>query len=209
VNGGINNKVKSILSETKAKFLVLSPFLTKIGSSKREISIIAHKLVRNSPCPVISINGPVKYNGFRSILLPLGFSQITLQKVKKVIEFAGYFNSEIHVASFCNTGANEEKLFRVRVQLKQVKQWIEKSKIKCKTQMVKTHRADVSLAAKILSYAREQDDIDLIAIMVKKKYNLLEYILGSTNQRLLKISEIPVMTFIPEKSCPRRIRLYE
>ncbi len=175
---------------------VLNPLFVMIGLSskislKKLIGQNAFKMVRESKHPVITIRGKVHRDGCKTILLPLDLSKETREKVKKAIDLAKIFSAEIRVISIL-TQKDEEAENKLISYSNQVWKFIKDEGVRC---TIKTLRgADVPKM--ILDYGHEVE-ADLILVMSKAELNVKEFFIGTTAQRLINESDIPVLSYRP------------
>lgn len=154
----------------------------------------ALNVIRESPCPVITIKSTTKKPGkFQNILLPLDFTKQTKKQVQKAIEIGGYFGANINVLSILRKDNKVIRLLK-QVQLKQIKNAIQKNGIQCKTDFIFEKEANV---ADIVLKHSKKINADLIIIMTQQKKNFVHYYIGSTAQVIISESAIPVLSIMP------------
>lgn len=191
VQGDIYIQTHAIAEEVNATLIIVGlesqmKFRNIVGSS-------ASKLIRKAPCPVITIRGNDHRDGCENILLPLDLSSETREKVDSAIQFAQYFGASIRILGVFNPhdGAYENKLLAYSHQ---VKQFIKSKGISCTNKSMPT----TNVAETIVEYA-EKIEADLIMIMNKPSLNVAEFFNGTDAQRIVDISNVPVMTIQPVK----------
>jgi nucleotide-binding universal stress UspA family protein len=175
---------------------VINPLFIVIGlTSKITLGKIigqnAFKMVRESKHPVITIRGKHHREGCKTILLPLDLTKQTREKVGKAIELAKLFNSTIRIISIL-TEKNEEAENRLISYSNQVWKYIREEGIKCS---IKTLRGK-DAPEMILNYAHEVE-ADIILIMSKAELSVREMFIGTTAQRIINESDIPVVSIRP------------
>ena len=175
---------------------VLNPLFIMIGLTTQlglgnNMSKNAFKMVRESKHPVITIRGKVHRDGCKTILLPVDLSKETREKVTKAVELAKLFHADIRVISILTKKdeATENKLISYS---NQVWKYIKEKGIRC---TIKTLRGK-DIPKMIQDYGREVD-ADLVLIMSKAELSLKELFIGTTAQRIISESEIPVLSFRP------------
>ncbi len=159
---------------------------------RRIIGSNTMNVIREAQCPVITINSKLPTK-FAKILLPLDFTRQTKKQVQKAIEFGGYFGSHINILSILKDDNKVTKLMKL-VQLNQVKKAIQKNGIQCHTEFMIEKDRDIPEI--VLTYSKKID-ADLIIIMTQQKKNLINYYIGSTAQKVISDSEIPVLSIMP------------
>jgi nucleotide-binding universal stress UspA family protein len=161
-------------------------FRNIIGSS-------ASKLVRKAPCPVITIRGNEHRDGCENILLPLDLSAESREKVDVTIQFARYFGASVRVLGVFNeSDADYEN--KLLTYCHQVKQFIKSKGISCTNKSMPAK----DIAETVVDYGNKIE-ADLIIIMNKPDLSVTEFFSGTDTQRIVDISNIPVMTIQPMK----------
>ncbi len=156
------------------------------------------KVIRQSSVPVISINGKQHNVLCRKILLPLDLNKSTRQKVSYAIDIAKLFGSSIEVVSGLWSANDIEIKHELLQQLEQVREFIAAANIPVNSRLLEVNGGGNHLVPALLDYANQLGNIDLIMIMTQGENKLIEYFLGSSAQRILRLSTIPVMSINPE-----------
>jgi nucleotide-binding universal stress UspA family protein len=198
-HGKAHDKILKGAHLLHSKFIVQGFNNESIDSESGQIGSNALKVIKKAECPVITVKNHHKTEGCRSILLPLDLTQETRQKVGHAIEMAKLFGSTIKVASVYWSTADKDVLNKLKVQMKQVSDFIKKEKIKCTTKIIEKKGNEKTLAPLILDYAKQEKDIDLIMIMTQTEAGLFDLFLGSSAQHIINHSEVPVMSIIPKE----------
>jgi nucleotide-binding universal stress UspA family protein len=152
------------------------------------------KLIRKSPCPVLTIKGKSHRNGCENIVLPLDLTKETREKVVKAIEFAKFFNATIRVISvrLIAERKHENKLIAYSHQ---VQKFIKSKKVAC---TIKTLEG-TDIARLVIDYANEIN-ADLIMIMSQQELSLKDLFVGTTAKKIVDLSKIPVLSIRPSKA---------
>ncbi|TAL58658.1 MAG: universal stress protein [Bacteroidetes bacterium] len=151
------------------------------------------KLIKKSPCPVLTIKGKNHRNGCENIVLPLDLTKETREKVVKAIEFAKFFKSTIRVISvrLIADRKHENKLIAYSHQ---VQRFIKSKNVPC---TIKTLEG-TDVAKLVINYA-DEENADLIMIMSMGEQTIKEFFVGTTAQKIVSLSEIPVLSIRPTK----------
>lgn len=191
VKGDIYEQTDKVAEEIKATLIIAGleshmRFRQIIGSS-------ASKLIRKAPCPMITIRGDDHRDGCENILLPLDLSAETREKVDVAIQFAKYFGASIRIVGVFNAedADYENKLL---AYTHQVKQFIKSKGISCTNKSIPAY----DIATTVVEYANKIE-ADLIIIMNKQNLSVGEFFNGTDSQKIVDISNIPVMTVQPIK----------
>ena len=155
------------------------------------------RVVKRSPCAVLTIKGQEHRTGCENIVLPLDLTKETMQKVEQAVGFAKMFKSTIRAVSILNTN-DQEIISKLAEQLAKVVEDVIKSGVSCKGALVKTIKDEDSLPSAIISYA-DKVKADVIMIMTQQERNPTEYFIGSRAQTIINRSDIPVLSFLPRK----------
>jgi nucleotide-binding universal stress UspA family protein len=151
------------------------------------------KLIRKSSCPVLTIKGKSHRNGCENIILPLDLTKETREKVSKAIEFAKFFNSTIRVIAV-RLVADRKRENKLIAYSHQVQKYIKSKQVPC---TIKTLEGN-DISRLVLDYAREED-ADLIMIMSQQEISIKELFVGTTAQKIVNLSDIPVLSIRPTK----------
>ena len=191
VKGDIYDEVDRVADEIGATLIIAGleshmRFRNIIGSS-------VSKLIRKAPCPVITIRGGENRDGCENILLPLDLSLETREKVDAAVQFAQYFGASIRIIGVfdVNDSVYENQLLAYSHQ---VKQFIKSKGISCTNKSIPAK----DIAETVVEYANKIE-ADLIMLMNKPGLNVGEFFGGTDAQRIVDISNIPVMTLQPMK----------
>jgi nucleotide-binding universal stress UspA family protein len=151
-------------------------------------------VIRDAPCPVISVKGSSpKPDNYSNILLPLDFTGHTKKQVQKAIDFGGYFGSTINVISVVSRDNKVTKLLK-QVQMNQVKNAIQRHGISCHSELI--FAESKTAAEEVIDYSKKVN-ADLIIIMTQQKKNIVHFYVGSTAQQIILKSDIPVLSIYP------------
>lgn len=162
-----------------------------INFKKRFIGTNTLRVVKISPCPVITIHGEQHRDGCKNIILPLDIKKETKDKVSRAIDLAHAFDSMVTLVTVLDT--NDEFIVnKLTRQMHSVKEILEERNVKCKAEFIKGD----DIAKTILNYANKVN-ADLIMIMTQEEDSLIEYFIGSSAQEIINHSTIPVLSIHP------------
>lgn len=189
VKGNIYNEVPRVADEIKATLVIVG--LESHMTAKNIVGASASKMIRECKCPVISIRGKEHRDGCENILLPLDLSRESREKVDVAIQFAHYFGASIRILGVfsLSDAAYENQLLAYSHQ---VKQYIKGKGISCSNKSI----ASDSVAETVVEYANKIE-ADLIIIMNKPSLSIKEFFSGTEAQKVVDISNLPVMTINP------------
>ena len=187
--GKVYEEIVDVAKKIRAKFILMGT--NETGALKQFIGSNTLRVVREAPCPVITIKGAVHRQGCKNIVLPLDLTQETKEKVARAAEFAKYFNSSVRVVSLIDS-EDEFIINKFLRQLNQVKEFIKEQGVDCTAETITGD--NVHLA--IINYAKKVK-ADLIMIMTQQERNLTELFVGSSAQQIINSSDIPVLSIRP------------
>lgn len=191
VKGNIYKETVRVAEEINATMIIVG--LESHMSSGDIIGPSASKFIRESPCPVISIRGKDHRDGCENILLPLDLTKETRQKVDKAIEFARYFGAAIRILGVFSS-KDEKYENQLHAYAHQVKQYIKNKGIACTNKTLPSE----NIAETVVEYGNKIE-ADLIMIMTKAELSMKEMFVGTTAQKIIDISNIPVLSIRPLK----------
>ena len=191
VKGDIYSEIDRVAEELKATLIIVG--LESHMRFRNIIGASASKLVRKAPCPVITIRGDDHRDGCENILLPIDLSPETREKTDLAIQFAKFFGSSIRILGLFDAKDldYENKLLAYSFQ---VKQFIKSRGISCTNKSIPTKDAAVT----VVDYANKIE-ADLIMIMNKPSLGVIGFLKGTDAQKIVDVSNIPVMTIQPMK----------
>ncbi len=151
------------------------------------------RVVREAPCPVITIKGKTHRSGCKDIVLPLDLTKQTKEKVKNAIEFATLFGSTIHLITVLNTD-DEFIVNKLKRQMKQVHEHIREHNISCTLEFI----LGDDIAEEVIQYS-EKNKSDLIMIMTQQEINWTDLMfISSAAQQIINGTNIPVLSIKPQ-----------
>ncbi len=190
--GKVYNKIVKIASSKNVSLIIMG---AKGVVKSKFVGSNSLRVVKTAPCPVITVKGKAHKKGCDRILLPLDLTKETSDKVTEAIQMAKIFNSEIYILSVLLVDKNEVKS-RIEKQLNNVKNKIEKEKVKCVPKIINIKKGEESLVGAVLRYA-QKNEIDLIMIMTQQESNFKELFIGSRARAIINLSNTPVLSIIP------------
>jgi nucleotide-binding universal stress UspA family protein len=188
--GNVYQEITHVASEIEPLFILMG--VTSKKSKNRIIGKNAFRMMRESKYPVIAIRGKQHRNGCKTIVLPLDLTKETREKIAKGVELAKMFDAHIHVISVL-TAKDELSEHKLLAYSAQVTSFIENRGVSV---TLKTIASD-DITQSILTYSREVE-ADLIVVMSQSELNFVEYFIGTTAEKLISESEIPVLTLRPK-----------
>jgi nucleotide-binding universal stress UspA family protein len=151
----------------------------------------AFRVVTQSACPVLTIQGHAKNGGFKNIILPMDRTPETRQKVRYAAELAKKYGATIHIGSMLLDDSKEVR-FDFAKKTKQITDYLNREGI--------AHEENTlvgdNLATMTMNYAESKRG-DLVVIMTEQEYNLTGFLMGPFAQQIVNHCKIPVLSISP------------
>lgn len=197
--GRIYSKIIEVAQEIKADYIIMGTHSSEeFEDNDLRIGANASKVVRSAICPVITFNNEHAYHGCRNILLPVDFTKETTQKVTKCIEIAKIYNAGIKIVTAVWKKNDPEMIASFQQKGEKLVESISAANIKATFALVESNDDEDTLVPAILEYAVKQEDIDLVLILTQQEIGIVEYFVGSHAQEFIRLSPLPVMSYIPK-----------
>ena len=150
------------------------------------------KLARKAPCPVLILKSKAVVN-FKTIILPLDLTKESREKVTNAVTFAKHFGSIVKVLA---VRLNDELMYENKLisYTHQVKNFIKEKGI---DSTIKTLAGD-DIAKLVIDYCTLKEG-DLIMIVNSPDLSITEMFKGTTAQKIIEQSEIPILSVPPTK----------
>ncbi len=153
----------------------------------------ASKFIKNAPCPVITIRSTNATFKCQNIILPFDLSPESREKVGIAIQLAHYYKADLRIVSvFPPSDLKYEN--KLLPYLQQVKKFIKEKGVNCSNKSIPAN----DVAEAIVDYANK-NDCDLIIQMNKKDKSLGEMFGGTMSEKMVDISNVPVLSINPMK----------
>lgn len=173
------------------------------GRSKLErllLGATGEKVIRKAQCPVLTVHQKPNALPIRRILLPTDFSEHSYAVIPFVAAIAQKFKAEVYILHVVEIGQTfdkekqkEEYDYFEQVKQKLFDEWeIPTEFDTLVTQKFIRHHVE-SAGYGILEFAQDFD-IDLITMATHGRSGLSHVLLGSTTEKLVKISHCPVLS---------------
>jgi nucleotide-binding universal stress UspA family protein len=153
----------------------------------------AFRVVTQSACPVLSIQGHAKNHSFKNIILPMDRTPETRQKVRYAAALAKKYGATIHLGTMLLEDT-EEIRFDFAKKLKHVTDYLDREGV--------THEENIligdNLATMTMNYAESKRG-DLVIIMTEQEYNMTGFLMGPFAQQVVNHCKVPVLSISPEE----------
>ena len=191
-SGRTHKEIIRVSKKMKADIIVIG---THGVSGFREFVMGSNtfSVVRDAPCPVISVQRKSNSNGFKDILVPFSDSPHSREKVMYAIKLAEIYGATVHILGI-DTEKTKAHIKKIALEADQIKEIVEEHGLKSKLKII----SGLYDAKTVLNYAKKVK-ADLIATMGDvNKQDLAEYFTGSFSQQLINHSQIPVLSIHSE-----------
>lgn len=188
--GNVFSEILSISREHNVDLLVMGTHGTS-GIMEFFIGSNTYKVVTQSECPVLSVQGHATKLGFKDILLPIDDSAHSRQKVNHAILLAQQFASKIHIVGLPDSD-DESDLKKFDIKLDQIEGFVKKAGLSCTRKTL--HGTN---QARLTEEYAKKVNADLIVIMTDQDEDLTGRLMGTFAQQIINHSKIPVLSIQP------------
>jgi nucleotide-binding universal stress UspA family protein len=191
-HGKVYEEIQNAAKKLKSSMIIMGTMGGGKGL-KRFIGSNALRVIREAPCPVITIKGKKHRTGCKRILLPLDLTKETKEKVMKAIDVANLFGSHINLLSVLTTD-DEFIVNKLKRQMESVESFIKQHEVSCSHEFVQGDDVEVE----VIKYAKAVK-ADLIMIMTQQDSKLIDMFIDSEAQEVINGSDIPVLSIRPKE----------
>ena len=187
--GKIYECILAIAKENKARFIVMGR--TSKVSGKGWFGSSARNVVREAPCPVITIPDVTFDTTIKNIVLPIDLTKQTREEVFNAISFGLFFDATIHLVSVVMGGISPRKS-RIYKKMQGMKKMIEENGVKCTEKLFRKTKKNTHEV--ILDYAGETN-ADALMIMTHQEISTSDKYIGAVANQIISESTIRVISF--------------
>jgi nucleotide-binding universal stress UspA family protein len=191
-HGKVYEEVQNAAKRMKSSMIIMGTNGSGKGL-KRFIGSNALRVIRESPCPVITIKGKKHRTGCKQILLPLDLTRETKEKVMKAIDMANLFGSHINLLSVLTTD-DEFIVNKLKRQMQSVEDFIKNEDVSCSHEFVQGDDVE----DEVLKYAKKIN-ADLIMIVTQQDSKMIDMFIDSEAISVINGSDIPVLSIRPKQ----------
>ena len=185
----IYTEITKVADELNPKLIIIG--IGRIANGKYRGKNVL-EMIRKSNHPIISIGGKSHRDGCKKILMPLDLTILSREKIPGVVQMAKLFGADIQIVSILK---DESKLEEGKLHMfaNQCIKYIRETGVRAGAKFIRT-QGDIADA--VLEYGK-QIEADLIVIISNKDRSIKEIFSGTSAQRLINNSDIPVLTLRP------------
>lgn len=191
--GKSHRVINELVTEEKIDLVVMS---THGVSGFREFIIGSNavRIISECPCPVLSVQNPMKAHGIKKILLPFKDDPFSRQKVNVAIQFAKWFNAEVYTLGIEDEGETGH-LIKIEREGFQIQAYLDEHQVKNSLEIVQHQNPSKA----ILAYGKQVHADMLLVMADMENEDIVEYIMGPVAQQLVNHSDIPVLSVQPAR----------
>jgi len=194
LKGEITSKIVEFINERDIELLIIG---SSRVSERRKIGTTAYRILTNVRIPVIVVPCERKVK-LSKILVPIDFTRFSFKALEYVVGLSEKFEYEIHLLHVIEILESiglkevEERLLEETKNLLKKESERFKGKYKIFVNAIKRDEAEIG----IIEFAQE-NDIDLICMTTRGRKGISHFLLGSSTEKVIKLSDIPVLAFNP------------
>jgi nucleotide-binding universal stress UspA family protein len=188
VTGDVHNEIVNYSDQNEIDLIVMGTHGVS-GYKELFIGSNAHKVVTLSNVHVLTLQSNNDGKGFNDILIPIGDSLLSREKVKIAIQIAKLFDATIHVVGIAETTGKND-LHKVEIKSKSLEVILKDEEVK----YTRTIISASNTAQGALKIAEEKN-CDLIIINSGQESKITGVFLGVFAQQIVNHSLIPVLNY--------------
>lgn len=192
--GNIYSIIRKVSERIRAEFIIMGIHGSR--GYERFVSSHAYKVVCDANIPVLVVKHKHYHEGYKNIVVPIDFSQKSIQKVSQAIRFGKYFNACVRVFGFMSD-QNKARIIKKEALLKSVNDIFHSEGIKVSTHLL-VH-PDFDWTDALMHYA-EDLEADLIMIVAEKGRRIPDIFSSNATELILDKADVPVLTIAPSEA---------
>lgn len=193
-SGEVSQKIVEFSAANRARLIVLGRTGRIHKGDKYAIGNNTAMIIRQSRCPVISINEEIRKE-FSTILLPLDLSKQIHHKINIAIQFSRFYGALVKVIAIINQ-ENFSREAEFKSKLASIREFFIENNVASTGELVFNFDRTTSVAAKIIEFANLKS-ADMIMIMTQQEKDWKHTFVGSTASQIIRESNLPVMSITP------------
>lgn len=154
----------------------------------------AYRVVKNSPCPVMTIPGSKQWKDFKNILFPIRMVPHALDKYDVIRPIIRKNSSSLTISGMVKKG-DPAGLMEMKALVDSIKSKISEDSVACESEV--HFCTDVAKAVLDIS---DQQKPDLIVITATLDKSLRDFFIGPYTQDIVNHAKYPVLSIRPEIS---------
>ena len=159
----------------------------------------AYRVVKNAPCPVMTIPGTRTWTNFKKILFPIRMIPNALDKYDVLRPIVRKNNSTLLITGIVKH-RDQSGYTEMRKLVDAVRKKIDEDHVTCKSEVLYSE----DLAKQVLKVSADEKP-DLIVITATLDSSLKDFFLGPYTQDIVNHSRFPVLSIRPQASVVRKV----
>ncbi len=194
LKGEITPRIVEFINERSADLLVMG---SSRASERMKIGTTAYRILTNVRIPVLVVASEREVK-LSKILVPVDFTKLSFKALEYAVGLSEKFDCEIHLLHVVEILESiglkevEERLLNETKELLRKESEKFKGKYKIFANAIKRDEAEIG----IIEFAQE-NGIDLICMATRGRKGISHFFLGSSTEKVIKLSDIPVLAFNP------------
>jgi len=204
LQGGVPETIRAYADEY-AMDLIAMPTHGRSGLTQMFLGSVTERVIGQASVPVLALNPDREavHYPYRHVLVPTDGSECAAAALDRAVAIAKAAGATLHVLSVVDipsTGIDASAEFRIDALREAASEVIEDATATAEQAsvdpVVKRIEVAGSVSRAIGSYV-EETDVDLVVMGTRGRTGLGEYLLGSTTERTVRTTAVPVLT-VPE-----------
>lgn len=192
--GEVSQQIVDFSTTNRARLIVLGRTGRVHQGDKYAIGNNTAQIIRQSRCPVISINEEIRKE-FSTILLPLDLSKQIHHKINIAIQFSRFYGALVKVIAIINQ-ENFSREPEFKSKLASIREFFIENNVASTGELIFNFDRTTSVASKIIEFANLKS-ADMIMIMTQQEKDWKHTFVGSTASQIIRESNLPVMSITP------------
>jgi len=204
LQGGVPETIRAYADEYDMD-LIAMPTRGRSGLTRMFLGSVTERVIGQASVPVLALNpdGEAVHYPYRHVLVPTDGSECAAAALDRAVAIAKAAGATLHVLSVVDvpsTGIDASTEFQIDALREAASEVVEDATATAEQASVDSvvERIEVagSVSRAIGSYV-EETDVDLVVMGTRGRTGLGEYLLGSTTERTVRTTAVPVLT-VPE-----------
>jgi len=189
--GNVSDLICKIAESQKADLIVMGSHGIS-GIREFFLGSNAYKVVKDSPCPVLTVYSQGEWQTFKKILFPVRITQGALEKYDFIRPIIRRNNAELTILGISSDN-NEENLAQITFMVNKLEENLKEDGVSYQIR----YNSSVNIAESVLTYAKE-NMVDLIVITASLDNTIRNFFIGKYSQQIINHSKVPVLSIKPE-----------
>ena len=161
-----------------------------------------YNVIREAKCPVVSMDNKSNVGKLKNLLIPVDLEKNYENQLDTAASFASNFASALNIFTVFNVKNVVDRIIKLSNNNK-LRKRLKKKNVNFNIDAIRLQKSH-SISKYILSKS-EQVNADMIIISTQQKKDIVNCFIGSTAQKIINKSKIPVLSIMPDaklRLCP-------